>query len=171
MTQKFRICASSAIYAKAMGYSRRPCSPRNGGGSRAQSRPDDSEDLLQLANPEEVRGGEVDSSADTRGEDRLQQERELGWVLDEVERQVRHIDEAEHGHAHEKARADLLQRRDAKTDEPQASARGEQGEEENRLEQGRDRIREREPIDRKSTRLNSSHSQISYAVFCLKKKK
>src|SRR5688572_30856210 len=25
-------------------------------------------------------------------------------------------------------------------------------------------------IDRKSTRLNSSHSQISYAVFCLKKK-
>src|SRR5205085_12659687 len=31
----------------------------------------------------------------------------------------------------------------------------------------------RQPIrrDRKSTRLNSSHSQISYAVFCLKKKK
>src|SRR2546430_13025186 len=26
------------------------------------------------------------------------------------------------------------------------------------------------PKDRKSTRLNSSHSQISYAVFCLKKK-
>src|SRR2546430_10939416 len=25
-------------------------------------------------------------------------------------------------------------------------------------------------VDRKSTRLNSSHSQISYAVFCLKKK-
>src|SRR2546430_13212024 len=31
---------------------------------------------------------------------------------------------------------------------------------------GGDRLR-----DRKSTRLNSSHSQISYAVFCLKKKK
>src|SRR2546427_5293129 len=39
--------------------------------------------------------------------------------------------------------------------------------------------RERPPLrtrplscpDRKSTRLNSSHSQISYAVFCLKKKK
>src|SRR2546430_9338569 len=31
-----------------------------------------------------------------------------------------------------------------------------------------DRVR---PRDRKSTRLNSSHSQISYAVFCLKKKK
>src|SRR2546427_9331414 len=28
-----------------------------------------------------------------------------------------------------------------------------------------------DPQDRKSTRLNSSHSQISYAVFCLKKKK
>src|SRR2546427_6036304 len=28
-----------------------------------------------------------------------------------------------------------------------------------------------EARDRKSTRLNSSHSQISYAVFCLKKKK
>src|SRR2546430_10070434 len=27
-----------------------------------------------------------------------------------------------------------------------------------------------EKLDRKSTRLNSSHSQISYAVFCLKKK-
>src|SRR5689334_24564167 len=27
------------------------------------------------------------------------------------------------------------------------------------------------PLDRKSTRLNSSHSSISYAVFCLKKKK
>src|SRR2546430_9721361 len=41
------------------------------------------------------------------------------------------------------------------------------------------RIRHREGLacagrdqrDRKSTRLNSSHSQISYAVFCLKKKK
>src|SRR2546430_13147612 len=29
----------------------------------------------------------------------------------------------------------------------------------------------RRTTDRKSTRLNSSHSQISYAVFCLKKKK
>src|SRR5256886_16400035 len=31
--------------------------------------------------------------------------------------------------------------------------------------------RRRGGADRKSTRLNSSHSQISYAVFCLKKKK
>src|SRR2546427_7935476 len=31
--------------------------------------------------------------------------------------------------------------------------------------------RHRRGPDRKSTRLNSSHSQISYAVFCLKKKK
>src|SRR2546427_4815765 len=29
---------------------------------------------------------------------------------------------------------------------------------------------EMDEVDRKSTRLNSSHSQISYAVFCLKKK-
>src|SRR2546430_3131059 len=33
------------------------------------------------------------------------------------------------------------------------------------------RIPEDRTRDRKSTRLNSSHSQISYAVFCLKKKK
>src|SRR2546426_8653457 len=33
------------------------------------------------------------------------------------------------------------------------------------------RHREIERIDRKSTRLNSSHLVISYAVFCLKKKK
>src|SRR2546427_9566815 len=32
-------------------------------------------------------------------------------------------------------------------------------------------VGQRSAIDRKSTRLNSSHSQISYAVFCLKKKK
>src|SRR5690348_17646179 len=31
--------------------------------------------------------------------------------------------------------------------------------------------RRRIPVDRKSTRLNSSHPTISYAVFCLKKKK
>src|SRR2546430_10075261 len=36
----------------------------------------------------------------------------------------------------------------------------------------RETPRRRRPVgDRKSTRLNSSHSQISYAVFCLKKKK
>src|SRR2546430_6973304 len=34
-----------------------------------------------------------------------------------------------------------------------------------------DERRHVERQDRKSTRLNSSHSQISYAVFCLKKKK
>src|SRR2546427_8812700 len=31
-------------------------------------------------------------------------------------------------------------------------------------------VKDGRTIDRKSTRLNSSHSQISYAVFCLKKK-
>src|SRR5688572_31703357 len=36
---------------------------------------------------------------------------------------------------------------------------------------GRSSVFVEEDLDRKSTRLNSSHSQISYAVFCLKKKK
>src|SRR5205085_4299851 len=35
----------------------------------------------------------------------------------------------------------------------------------------RPRLLDERRLDRKSTRLNSSHSQISYAVFCLKKKK
>src|SRR5688572_33105028 len=42
------------------------------------------------------------------------------------------------------------------------------------LRPGVDRVQTHQPHqsrDRKSTRLNSSHSQISYAVFCLKKKK
>src|SRR2546430_3593486 len=38
------------------------------------------------------------------------------------------------------------------------------------IERGGERL-DRQREDRKSTRLNSSHSQISYAVFCLKKKK
>src|SRR2546422_4505485 len=38
---------------------------------------------------------------------------------------------------------------------------------------GDDRVRtpQQDQLDRKSTRLNSSHGYISYAVFCLKKKK
>src|SRR2546427_8359646 len=39
------------------------------------------------------------------------------------------------------------------------------------VETGTAQLRDAEQEDRKSTRLNSSHSQISYAVFCLKKKK
>src|SRR5688572_31597058 len=39
------------------------------------------------------------------------------------------------------------------------------------LRRGAHRQRKTVREDRKSTRLNSSHSQISYAVFCLKKKK
>src|SRR3712207_8447202 len=35
----------------------------------------------------------------------------------------------------------------------------------------RDAGRAKQLVDRKSTRLNSSHANISYAVFCLKKKK
>src|SRR2546422_7862711 len=40
-----------------------------------------------------------------------------------------------------------------------------------RLEPRRDGGLGEFPLDRKSTRLNSSHGYISYAVFCLKKKK
>src|SRR3712207_7039220 len=39
------------------------------------------------------------------------------------------------------------------------------------LSSGRDDLRRADRRDRKSTRLNSSHANISYAVFCLKKKK
>src|SRR2546430_17445142 len=48
--------------------------------------------------------------------------------------------------------------------EPTRHARG-------RARERQDRIGRWPLQDRKSTRLNSSHSQISYAVFCLKKKK
>src|SRR5438309_8180127 len=44
---------------------------------------------------------------------------------------------------------------------------GQPGQEQRQL----DVLEGREHRDRKSTRLNSSHSSISYAVFCLKKKK
>src|SRR2546430_12355643 len=40
-----------------------------------------------------------------------------------------------------------------------------------RERRGHEDLRAQTDPDRKSTRLNSSHSQISYAVFCLKKKK
>src|SRR2546430_17388616 len=50
-----------------------------------------------------------------------------------------------------------------------------QGSEARGVSGGAAQVRHREAAadlgDRKSTRLNSSHSQISYAVFCLKKKK
>src|SRR5438552_11460460 len=39
------------------------------------------------------------------------------------------------------------------------------------LEEVQQRLGDRQRLDRKSTRLNSSHQIISYAVFCLKKKK
>src|SRR5690349_23749578 len=39
-----------------------------------------------------------------------------------------------------------------------------------RQSDARERARRRRSQDRKSTRLNSSHVEISYAVFCLKKK-
>src|SRR5258707_3429143 len=63
-------------------------------------------------------------------------------------------------------------RRAAKAREPEGEARC------SRAKRGcrccrrrlRPRKKEQERLDRKSTRLNSSHANISYAVFCLKKK-
>src|SRR2546430_11501364 len=53
-----------------------------------------------------------------------------------------------------------------------ASASPDRGRERLSHRQGAGRRRDEPRVrDRKSTRLNSSHSQISYAVFCLKKKK
>src|SRR5689334_24355872 len=49
--------------------------------------------------------------------------------------------------------------------------RGESGARRGELPQGNRRRVRFELRDRKSTRLNSSHSSISYAVFCLKKKR
>src|SRR2546428_3799647 len=51
----------------------------------------------------------------------------------------------------------------ALTDDPLVAGKAGAGDVERRQESGAG--------DRKSTRLNSSHDQISYAVFCLKKKK
>src|SRR5256886_17178608 len=59
--------------------------------------------------------------------------------------------------------------------EPGYDTEPQRGEELRPRQQRVGRHREQRPAaeqrDRKSTRLNSSHSQISYAVFCLKKKK
>src|SRR2546430_8440328 len=54
---------------------------------------------------------------------------------------------------------------------PQAASRRGRPSFRSRRAEGRSTIASPGAGDRKSTRLNSSHSQISYAVFCLKKKK
>src|SRR2546430_12924310 len=64
---------------------------------------------------------------------------------------------------------DILVEEDQRHDEHA----GQHGETASAVEPGEDhrQVVEAQERDRKSTRLNSSHSQISYAVFCLKKKK
>src|SRR2546427_5376998 len=56
-------------------------------------------------------------------------------------------------------------------DRSDAGGAGERIAAEGRRVQERVGFQDSPDLDRKSTRLNSSHSQISYAVFCLKKKK
>src|SRR3712207_7063924 len=65
------------------------------------------------------------------------------------------------GHRREREPDPDAQQRAADADLPLAAVR-------DRVEQERQRADAR--ADRKSTRLNSSHANISYAVFCLKKK-
>src|SRR3712207_8959035 len=68
-------------------------------------------------------------------------------------------------------------RREEGSPRPQDAAQGEPGRRQRRqAEAGGDERRRRDlrrapPPDRKSTRLNSSHANISYAVFCLKTNK
>src|SRR3712207_7220939 len=68
--------------------------------------------------------------------------------------------------------------RDRYAELPEQSDRDQQpdrGEDDRDCERGLEAVGERgervASVDRKSTRLNSSHANISYAVFCLKKKK
>src|SRR2546427_6097060 len=64
----------------------------------------------------------------------------------------------------------LFRSRGQEVDEVGVRDGGDEGQGDRRVEQPGSQM-ERAQRDRKSTRLNSSHSQISYAVFCLKKKK
>src|SRR2546430_4524243 len=65
----------------------------------------------------------------------------------------------------------LFRSRDSNGECSLIQARPRTGWPDDRLSKLRRRSGSRRLQDRKSTRLNSSHSQISYAVFCLKKKK
>src|SRR5947207_4174546 len=136
-TRAFSLLASIAITPTTLPATR----------SAHESRAYHSDDLLQLPDLEEIGRGEIDKSADRRRQDRLQREHELWGVDEEIEGQVRHADEPEHGDAHQKARAELFKGFDAQTNEPQASARREQDEQERGFEERRDRVRKREAVD------------------------
>src|SRR5687767_7220549 len=100
---------------------------------------DNRDDFLQLTDPQYIGRPEVHEPTDRCREDRLERQHELGWVDKEIERQVRGADEAEHGDAHEEAGAYLLQGRDSEADQAQAGSRGEQDEQQNRLDERRNR--------------------------------
>src|SRR3712207_7519062 len=71
-----------------------------------------------------------------------------------LERAARRVDEIDR--AHETAALVILEAALTRSGRP--------------IEEVRETVRRFEETDRKSTRLNSSHANISYAVFCLKKK-
>src|SRR2546427_5398500 len=72
-----------------------------------------------------------------------------------------------------RSEAEFMRSGDAVTEAERKAAEAERALEEVRARQAplREALAGKREQDRKSTRLNSSHSQISYAVFCLKKKK
>src|SRR3712207_8872230 len=69
------------------------------------------------------------------------------------------------------APSQLRQAEDRDAEQRHLEGRREPGIEEGRLQHDDQLPHHRDGQDRKSTRLNSSHANISYAVFCLKKKK
>src|SRR2546430_4767972 len=69
------------------------------------------------------------------------------------------------------ARVRLVEHVVVGADQGLALAAAPAGNERGEIDEARAETRHFPVEDRKSTRLNSSHSQISYAVFCLKKKK
>src|SRR5256885_9830176 len=71
----------------------------------------------------------------------------------------------------EHAKQPAAQRRRAGSKRPHPCQDEKGAPDQQRHERGNDPHPERAALDRKSTRLNSSHLVISYAVFCLKKKK
>src|SRR5437773_7619976 len=77
------------------------------------------------------------------------------------------ISAVEQGHGDRRCRRDTEARRESRV------GRGIDGDSDEEQVTGhvREGLLSLGPVDRKSTRLNSSHITISYAVFCLKKKK
>src|SRR3989475_10551041 len=111
------------------------------------------------AAPKRPRSGGVADQLEAFHDDRL-----IGLLL--LDRNVRRIERRRHGLAAVLRRATARARQHQLVGDEASISRAVQAAERNRSFVAYELV-----LDRKSTRLNSSHSQISYAVFCLKKKK